>query len=169
MFFSIYIFQLTKILKSHPVTRNVFVNVHASDTLPPTPRTIKPCAYISNTAPWRETGEHWVCFFFAKNSLPEYFDSFALDILPNFSKFLGEKYLTNTNIIQSIWSTSCGQHVIDYIYKRRAGYSMCDIVSVFDESNLLNNDLKVNQSVESNFGVDLKIYDKKFVLQQLLG
>ena len=162
-----FIFQITHTLTSHPRTKNVFVSTHAADSLPLGPRVDKPCAYIANTANWDQQGEHWVCFFFPKKGLPEYFDSFALDIPRHFANFLGSHFKQNHHIVQHPFSTACGQHVIYYIWQRCRGLCMEQILSLYTKNDYLINDVFVNQMIQQAFGVNLNVIDTRFINEQL--
>lgn len=154
-------------LETHPATKDIFVSIHASNTLPKRARTKKPCAYVSNTDKANQPGKHWTCFYFPNNSPPEYFDSFGLQPLWEFEKFLGRNYIKNTLMIQNPWSTSCGQHIIYFLIQRSKGRTMENIVSSFDKIDLGKNDKKVNSFVELTFNVDLPIFDSIFVGKQI--
>ncbi len=159
--------QIHALLKSHLETKNVFVSVYAADNLPRLPRDNRPCAYIANTAPINNAGEHWVCFFFPKNDPPEYFDSLGFPPLINdFFHFLEtdqNKIIFNDCPIQNPFSTTCGQHVIHYILKKCRHMSMKDIISPFCNHDFRINDAIINSYVEKNFNTKLNIFDKQFI------
>lgn len=156
-------------MASHHITKNVFVNTYSADSLPPGPRLDKPCAYVANTANWNEHGEHWVCFFFPKKGLPEYFDSFGLDVPLSFREFLGSNYLfkKNNSMIQSPFTSTCGQHVIYYIWQRCRGMTMEQILKLYCDSDFLLNDVVVNALVKQNFALNVEVIDIKFIETQL--
>lgn len=154
-------------MESHPLTRNVFVSVHAADTLPTLSPQLKPCAYIANTDKSSEPGKHWVCFYFPKYSIPEYFDSYGVHPNKYFERFLEGNYVKNINFIQHPKSTVCGQYVMFYILQRCNGYSIDEIVQMFDKNNLIQNDVLVNDYVEKQFGVDLDVFDAYFLNKQI--
>ena len=161
--------EISRLLKSHPSTRNVFVSIHSSDTLPIEERSRKPCAYIANTDKSNEPGQHWVCFYFPQNDIPEYFDSYGVHPMRDFENFLKHKYIKSTKFVQHPLSTLCGQYTIFYILMRRNGYMMEDIVNIFDENNLEKNDKIVNEYVNRNFNSTVPIYDFDFIEKQLSG
>lgn len=165
-------FELKEILQSHPITKNTFVSVHSADTLPKCARKQKPCAYIANTDISSGEGEHWVCFYFPKNSIPEYFDSYGSMPRKSFEEFLNGRYIKNVKFIQHPLSTVCGQYTIFYIYHRCLGYSIFDIINMFDETDNLGNDKIVNNFIKRKFGKNLKVFDlnylKSFISKALL-
>lgn len=160
-------FEITKLMDSHSLTRNVFVSVHAADTLPKSSRHLKPCAYIANTDKASQPGKHWVCFYFPKYSIPEYFDSYGVHPNIGFETFLDGNYVKNITFIQHPQSTVCGQYAMFYILQRCHGYSIREIVRMFDKENLIENDVFVNNVVNNNFGKDLEVFDSYFINKQI--
>ena len=159
--------EIMRLLKRHPVTRSVFVGVYASDTLPHHPRWRRPCAYIANTDPISQPGEHWVAFFFGKMNV-EYFDSFGNRPLPPFQDFMNTwDYDMNNLQIQSSLANTCGQHCIYYIWNRCKGLEKQNIIDSFNKDNLLANDISVNDSIERHFGSDLDIINPSFLASQI--
>ena len=158
--------EITHILKSHPYTRNVFMSTHAADTLPTVPEK-RPLAYVANTHKRNQPGEHWVCFYFPVSGPREYFDSYGFEPTTSFAKFLGREYWYNKRFLQYPLSSSCGQYVIFFIFMRALGHSMETILKLFNERDLLANDLLINTIVEHNFNVDLDIFDSDFIGKQI--
>ena len=69
--------QLTRALKTHPETRDVFLGVFPSDKLP---RVVPPSrgavALIANTDPSHKAGQHW-CAFYITPECAYFFDSYG--------------------------------------------------------------------------------------------
>ena len=143
------------------------MNTHAADTLPERPRIQRPAAYIVNLSPLSSPGTHWVCFFFPVTGLPEYFDTFSFDIPSYFWNFIGQRYKHNTKIVQYPLNTTCGQHVIYYIYQRCKNISMEAILDGYNSTDLFLNDVLVNQIVNQNFGLCLSLVNEKFINEQI--
>lgn len=139
------------------------MNTYSLDTLPEKPYYYRPIAYIANLSSLDSKGTHWICLFFPINDVPEYFDTFHLDVPIPFQQFMGKKYKRNINIIQHPFSTSCGQHVIYYIWQRCRNKSMEDIMKLYSPKNLLLNDELVNRIVNKNFGLNLSIIDETYL------
>jgi hypothetical protein len=144
------------------------VNTYAADTLPVNPRLQRPASYVTNLSPLNSPGTHWVCFFFPLNGLPEYFDTFALDVPLAFREFMGTSYKHNNNIIQNPFSTACGQHVIYYIWQRCKNIPMEQILNLYSKNDLLLNDVVVNHILNINFGLQLNIINKEFINEQIM-
>jgi len=161
-FFIVY-FQITQTLHSHPRTRNVFENTYAANTLPDKPVASRPVAYVVNLSPLEKIGSHWICMYFPKVGLPEYFDTFVSEVPSHFEKFMGEEYKRNLGIVQHPLTTSCGQHVIFYIFQRCNNKTMEQILAEYSDRNLLTNDVNVTLMVNKNFRLDLKLIDFEFL------
>ena len=114
-------------------------------------------------------GRHWVAFYVPVNTPHhiEYWDSFGLPPAEIFTPFLGQKtYKRSTKFIQHPITATCGQYCIYYILKRCSGNTFDNIVSDFSE-NQLANDVLVNEFIEQNFCVELKIFDLPFIVTQI--
>ena len=158
--------EISMLMRSNAKTCSVFGGVFAADTLPVKPRDNKPCAYIANTHKHHQPGEHWVCFYFPKDSPPEFWDSYGRNPQDDFKPILGATYLCSEKMIQHPLSSVCGQYCCFYILKRSQGFEMLDIVSAFTDDLLLN-DIMVNRTVEKNFQVDLDVIDIPFLNMQV--
>ena len=69
--------QIREVLQADPYTRDVLVDVYPRDQLP---RSVKkyPSAYVCNTDPRTEGGEHWISLYMDDRGRGEYFDSYGL-------------------------------------------------------------------------------------------
>ena len=160
--------QITQLVKNNERTRNSFVGVFAADHVPKHPRKLKPRSYIANTDRSDKPGQHWVCLFFPTNGLPEFFDSYGFPPQREFHQILGSNYKYSKGFYQFPLSSTCGQYCIFYIHQRCSEKSMEDIVARFNTStNLLENDVLVNSTVEREFNVDLQIFDETFIRYQM--
>jgi hypothetical protein len=155
--------QITRILKSHHLTKNTFVNTYAANTLPYEPGSYRPSAYVVNLSPLQTVGSHWICMYFPVIGDPEYFDTFASEIPAHFRQFMGPFIIKNNVSVQHPFSTACGQHVIFYIWQRCRNKSITQIMDLYSNSNLLLNDVMVTLIVNKNFGLNLQIIDDEFI------
>ena len=64
-----------KALRFHRETKDIFLGVYASNTLPIIPRN-KKIALIVNTDPANKPGQHWCAFYFTPSSV-YFFDSYG--------------------------------------------------------------------------------------------
>ena len=67
--------QIERLLKIDYKTKKVFKKVCAFDQLE---KPVFPSAYVINSDPSNEPGEHWIAVYFDKNGQGEYFDSYGL-------------------------------------------------------------------------------------------
>lgn len=146
-------------MQSRIDTRSIFVDVVSSDTLPPEAVSRRPCAYIANTAPAQNPGEHWVCFYFNKLPPHEYFDSYGGEPPKHFKHFLERNdFKRNTRLIQHPSTTVCGQYCLYFILMRSKGIPFESFVNNFSKTDLLNNDATVNRAVEAYYKIKKNIF-----------
>ena len=159
--------QISSFLKQHDVTSSNFLGVYSADTLPMlNNKTVYPTSLISNTANFGYPGEHWIAMWLPCKGKKEYFDSYGL---PPFKKmflsFLNDNFVYNKKQLQHVWSATCGQYCIYYIYYKCKGYSLQKIIKHFTDNTKLN-DYKVNKFVEQEWHSDLDIYDVSMLKAQ---
>ena len=68
--------QLGKALKFHPATKHVYGGVFPRNRIPRIPRHVR-TAYVINTDPDSQPGQHWVAFFLTKDTV-YYFDPYGI-------------------------------------------------------------------------------------------
>jgi hypothetical protein len=152
--------QIVQALEQDRVTKKMFCGVFPSDKLPQT-MDKNPCGFVANTDPSDKPGKHWVAFYFPTEEKGEFFDSYGQ--APNFYRdsfgdFLSkhcDKWGFNKHKLQSAWSDVCGQYCIFYLSHRALGYSMNQIVQLFNDNTMLN-DAKVSRFVQNHFKVMLR-------------
>ncbi len=152
--------QIVNALEQDTVTRKTFCGVFPSNKLPQTVDRY-PCGFVANTDPSNKLGTHWVVFYFPTEEKGEFFDSYGQ--APNFyrdsfgdflNKHCNEWDFSNRKL-QSAWSDVCGQYCIFYLSHRARGYSMRQIVQLFNDNTMLN-DAKVSKFVNNHFKVMLR-------------
>ena len=158
--------QISSMIKSKSVLKNMFGGVFSSDMLPSKPRRNKPCCYIANTAHSNSEGVHWVCFFFDNDSPPEFFDSYGRPPQEEFKHFLGPEFLYSDKFVQHPLTSVCGQYCIFYILKRSEGMTMERILALF-KSDHMYNDVLVNLTIENYFNIDLDVVDMPYIQGQI--
>lgn len=144
--------QITQILQTDPWTRDVFQGVYPRDQLP---RTISkyPSAYVCNTQPHTDEGEHWIAIYLDEHGQGEYFDSYGLPPLHrtfvNYLKKHCTSWIFNNKQLQALTSHVCGQYCIFYVLHRCRGLSMQTIVHMFGK-NVQDNDVLVHEFVHAS-------------------
>jgi hypothetical protein len=126
---------------------------------------LKPLLIVCNTDPSWLPGKHWIAFYFPKNDLPEFFDSFGHP--PNFftldfALFLklnspNGSYLFNQWQLQSSNSNLCGLYCILYALSKYKKQSFVNFLKQFSSVEVHQNDLKCVHLIEANFNVVLNI------------
>jgi hypothetical protein len=110
--------QITHLLQANPFTRDVFLGVYPRDRLPRSVDKNRPRAYVCNTAPHQEEGEHWVAIYIDEHGCGEYFDSYGLPPLhPSFVNFLNKQSINwtyNDKQLQGLTTSVCGHFCIGY-------------------------------------------------------
>ena len=162
--------ELADILKRNPSTSRIFAGVYPVDLVPLNPNSCRPCAYVVNTHPHFNPGEHWLCVYFPRSARDptEYYDSYGLPPRGDFKKLLGQTYIYSRSHLQHPLSTACGQYCVFFIHQRSKGKNMQEIIDTFkDNEDLWQNDVMVNKYVERHFNVDLNIVDVKYISEQI--
>src|SRR5215468_770108 len=112
-----------KYLNQLPRDKIHAARVCASDLLPST-QILPSTAYVVNTMPHTDGGEHWVLFYLPpEDDIIEYFDSFGRAPYPSdYQKFLRRnarhRYVYNKYQLQSLGSSVCGLYCLCYLYCR---------------------------------------------------
>ena len=113
--------------------KRIFRGIYSSNNLPIYVDQY-PSAYICNTEPVGTRGSHWVAFWFQNVNECEFYDSFGKrprDYSPNMRDFIDRNAnvcIYNNVQLQSNDATTCGFHVLFYLYFRCKGVSMINIV-----------------------------------------
>lgn len=145
--------DLEYLLKNNDITQHAYKGCFARDRLPTRDNEKRPSLFILNTDKSSEKGEHWVLIYCPDNyEFDFYFDSFGLpprtsDIL----KFLKQnKWTWNPFIVQNLFSTACGFHVLFVSYFLCRGYSFQDVMKKYTPDRTYNDSI-VKDFVNSVF------------------
>jgi hypothetical protein len=148
--------QIMAFLALDPGTSAVFQGLVMRDypRLPSTGQ--KPALYILNTDVYAGEGEHWCAAYFENNTC-EFFDPFGLppetyglDRVLN-TKAVARRYYNSVRV-QQLSSDTCGPHCLFYSFHRCRGYSLAEILKLYNNGgNVVKSDEKAEQFV-LNFG-----------------
>lgn len=126
---------------------------------------LKPLLIICNTDPAWLPGEHWIAFYFPKNDVPEFFDSFGH--LPrfysqDFVSFLMQNskngtFKVNQWKIQTSESNLCGLYCVLYALSKSCNHSFFHFLCQFNPLHREDNDVKCIYLIECKFNVQLNI------------
>jgi len=154
--------QLTHILRKDKYSRGVFQRVYPSDKLP-TRVSSFPALFIANVDTSEKPGSHWVAFYFTKDQIGEFFDSYGLSpssYTGTFSSFLSNNsngWSFNSVTLQSINSKVCGRYCLYHALFGCRNIGMSTIVHRFSK-NKQRNDFLVKRFIQKHFPLSLKIY-----------
>ena len=159
--------QISRVLRKDDVASKHFVGVFPSDKLPKKMHG----ALVANTDPHNKPGMHWVAFFVDHDDCMEYFDSYGMvPFVKSFQKILKRSpngWMYNTKRIQGPLSTTCGHYCVYFLLLRCRGYSLQDIVSVFDRHNLVENDITIADFINEHFDLHTESHDIDFIVNQV--
>ena len=136
--------QIERLLRNE----KIFKKVCAFDQLE---KPVFPSAYVINSDPSNEPGEHWIAVYFDKRGRGEYFDSYGLaPALVGLESYMDTYSLAgwiyNSKTLQALFSNVCGHYCVYYILFRCRGVPMHAIVSDFT-SNLTENDRSISRFI----------------------
>src|ERR1700733_2901326 len=123
--------EIENAIRSNPMVKDIFVGVFAADQIP---EKQYPGAYVVNTDPSNQPGQHWVAFFCTESGELEAFDSFGNNPA-TYSKYIkewmGTDYLVlSQSVLQSDDSTLCGNYCLYFILLRCHGFTYEDVLSI---------------------------------------
>ena len=123
--------QLRWILSSKKVTSRTFKAVYALDEIEHIKQRSFPSTYVFNLDPSYKPGVYWVSVYINRRGLAKYFDSFGRPPPIEIKDFLytyAESWNYNHVPVQELYSTTCGQFVVFYIYQRSSGLTFESIL-----------------------------------------
>ena len=126
----------------------IFKKVCAFDELE---KPVFPFAYVINSDPSNESGEHWLAVYFDKCGRGEYFDSYGLALAfvglePYMDTHSLAGWIYNCKTLQALFSNVCGHYYVYYILFCYRGVPLHAIVSDFT-SNLTENDRSISRFI----------------------
>lgn len=132
--------EISKYLKliHHSLVGNVF----AANRLPI--HMTSPVYLISNLDPDTKPGSHWVAIYIDSNGVGEYFDTFGRKPEGYHLSFLKRntsRWRHNNKVIQSIFSSVCGEYCLLFLYLKYRGLSLRSFVNMFNENTIQNDNL----------------------------
>ena len=122
--------QITAILQTNFMTKDIFRGVYPMDQLPST------CtgAMVINTDDHNEPGQHWVAIYY--DDVKEYFDSYGIPPQDTrLQKFIGDDAYYNFIQLQRPLSNACGFYCVYYILQRARGKSADDVITLLKNSD----------------------------------
>ena len=162
--------QLHWILSNDKVTSRNFKGEYALDEIKHTQQISFPSAYVFNLDPSYKPGVHWVAVYIDRidrKGRPEYFDSFGCPPPREIKDFLctyAESWNYNDVPVQELYSTTCGQFAVFYIYQRCSGLTLKSILrKYFNPQAKIMNDVLVRDFVKMRYQFSAKVMDPNFI------
>ncbi len=156
--------QLYRAVNSDLKMQTNFIGVFPCDKLPQH----RQGCMIVNEDPSTKEGSHWVAIFLLPNNQAEYFDSYGstprVQKIENYLK--GYDTMVNTKQVQSLFSTTCGQHCLYYLHNRCRGLPYGFIVDSYSTQQQENDEM-VSDFMSEQFDMDLPTHDDHVIWQQI--
>lgn len=176
-------YEIDKLLKTHPITKNYFEGAYSYDQLP-SEIPSKNCFFIVNHDHSKQSGSHWYAIeknMKAQGLTPNilvnnteygiFFDSYGGNIPEHMQnkikKIIGNNYFHNKKSLQSNITTTCGQWCMAFIHQRCAGVTFQEFLENFSKSTPSMNDVAINRYVEDVFNTDQLVQDTDFIVSQI--
>lgn len=112
-----------------------------------------PVYIITNLDPDTKQGSHWVAINIDVNGIGQYFDSYGRPPTSQHKLFLfrnTRKWFYNNKLLQSYYTSVCGQYCLMYLYFKYKGMSMHEFLEGFS-NNTLYNDVLINSMFNAIF------------------
>jgi hypothetical protein len=157
--------QIDSILLSNRHTRCVYGGCYPIDRLPTIEKL--PYALVVNSDKSSGPGIHWLALYFSASDTSDFFDSLGnrphvySSQLSKYMRTYSQNQWTNSQLVQSPLSATCGQHAIAFIVKRCAGLSADKILSDYGPKLSRNDDsvvMFVNRIVRKQFTFTHDVY-----------
>ena len=159
--------QLHWILSNDKVTSRNFKGIYVLDEIKHIQQISFPSAYFFNLDPSYKPGVHWIAVYIGRKGRPEYFDSFGRPPPREIKDFLCtyvESWNYNDVPVQELYSTTCGQFVVFYIYQRCSGLTLKSILrKYFNPHAKIMNNVLVRDFVKMHYQFSAKVTDPNFI------
>jgi hypothetical protein len=152
--------EIVRLMLSDSVIRPIFKGVFPIDKIPDI--TSYPSAMIVNMDGHDEPGSHWVALYFDKKRRCDFFNSYGVepkDILKAYIEKNSVSYSYNEKQVQKIFTTTCGQFCIFFLFWRVRGVSMKTIMSCLEKRTA---DEIITGFVNKLYKINTKVFDDTF-------
>ena len=147
--------QLDCLARDDPQLKPYFYGSVACDRLPKKPDKKAPRAYIVNTDPHDQPGQHWLALWTYQN-VYEVMDSYAIPLeryeqatpLREWIVRHWKYMLANGKSLQAVNSKSCDDFALLYMKAKVRGSTLQKLLNGFSDHDYVSNDHKAGQRVE---------------------
>ena len=143
---------LNTLAKEDRCLKRMFQGVYPAGRLPRNPNTKVRQAYIVNTDPAGEPGQHWLGIWTEGNEC-EVFDSYGLPLTqysdPDLHRWWSQWPVIQRSdtSLQALDSQTCGHYVLFYLKAKARGESLQDFLARWNINNLVMNDQRVAEQM----------------------
>ena len=153
--------EIARILKNDPFTKKCFAGVFSRTHV--TMAMKLPSIYIINLDDYGSPGFHWIAVYVDHETV-NIFDSFGGNFLndPKFASFINysrnknQKILSSHNIIQSLFSSTCGLYCILFAMLMARKKSFKDFLSIFRNNDPIDNDIAISEFFKSMYNITIQ-------------
>ena len=145
---------LNHLARQDPDLNKVFRGVFPADKLPPVPKTrVLSDAYIVNTDPEGQPGEHWLAIW-TRNRVCEVFDSYGLPLStyknPQLQAWFKQwkEVITSDHTLQAMDSQTCGHYALLFLKAKARNESFQDFLAQWNSQNLVLNDRRAGGKIQ---------------------
>ena len=129
--------QLRALALSDPELKRVFQGVYPSDRLPEHPPKTTRGAYVVNTDPAGEPGQHWLGLW-TEDGVCEVMDSYGLPLIvyeaPGFHEWIAKHWkdvVRSDRTLQAYDSRACGHYAFEYLQDGERQRTLLEFVESF--------------------------------------
>lgn len=156
--------EILNVLRSDAAVNPTLLGVFPIDLVPPV--IYKPASLVINLDPSSEPGSHWVCLYIDKKGRCDYFDSYGREPNSLLKKYIFQNSVQskhNTNCVQRILTSTCGQMCVYFLIWRCRGVPMKLIMNSLEEHT---SDEFVTGFVNNLFKINTIVQDQNFIINQ---
>lgn len=153
---------LNLLAREDPELKKHFRGVFSADKLPTVPYwRVFSDAYIVNTDPAEEPGEHWLALW-TRNRVCEVLDSYGLPLssyknpplLAWFKQW--KEVITSDQTLQAMDSTTCGHYALLFLKAKARNQRLQDFLAQWNSHNLVLNDRRAGEKIQRLIKTELR-------------
>ena len=130
-----------------------------------------PFCVIQNLDTSKGPGSHWTTIYVDHDGYGAYFDSYGQcppKRIETYMKKHCEDWAHSNARVQSVYSSSCGQHCLYFLWaKVSLDRSFDEIMATYSADDTEDNDRMVTEFVNENFDLSTKVVDSDYIIEQI--
>lgn len=159
--------QLLYCIRNDPRLNTLCVGVFPADRLP-APEAY-PFCMIHNLDDSNKEGSHWTATYVDHDAYGFYFDSYGSCPPRRTETYLNrhcQDFMHSGKVVQSVYSSSCGQHCLYFLYRKANGDSLEEICDSYS-NDLEKNDQIVTDFVNRTFDMNTVVVEPEYIAYQI--